>query len=628
MIGELHWLRPYCLLALLPLALLLWMYWRRAYDSRNWQAICDAELLPHLLTENRQRRSYWPLLLLALTGVLAILALAGPAWQQLPQPVFRDQSALVIVLDLSRSMDAADITPSRLARARHKVNDILTRRLEGQTALVVYAGDAHTVSPLTQDSGTIVNLVKTLDTGLMPVQGSRTDKALTLAARLLQQAGVAAGQILLITDGVAAADIGDLADSVRGQGHRLSVLGIGTAQGAPIGISGGGYLKDNTGAIVLPKLDTDNLQRLAQQAGGRYETLSVDDHDLDALLAAGSNLNVGERVDDDSLLTDRWREEGPWLLLLVLPLAALAFRRGYLVLIAFIVLPVIAPPAQALDLNQAWGDLWTRPDQQAARVMQGDDNVAPEAALFQDPAWQAAAHYRAGQFEQAAMALQAAATADDFYNRGNALARMGHWQEAIGSYDRALQLAPDHEDARFNRELVQQQLQQQDQQQSEQASNPESDQRQDNNQGQQTGDNNSGGTDSGQDNKETSSSASDKDGSEDGQGASQPEADARGSTANNNKTQDDAADTPGDDELARAEQQINQSAEQNAEQNAEQDEGRAMSDSLMKSEAMQASEQWLRRIPDDPGGLLRKKFLYEYQRKQQRQQTDGEATPW
>jgi len=611
MISDFHFLRPYWFIAIIPIALLLWRYWHRHFKSQNWQAVCDKALLPYILIDSHQQRKKWPLFALTLSSLLTITALAGPVWQQLEQPVFREQSALVIILDLSRSMDASDIKPSRLIRARYKVSDILKRRKEGQTALVVFAAEAYTVSPLTQDAGTILTLAKTLDTQLMPAQGSHPEKAVQQSINLLQQSGATAGQIILITDGVTPSISNKLSSLVKDNGHHLSVLAVGTAQGAPISMAGGGYVKDSTGSIVLPKLNTATLRKLAQQSGGRYAELSTDDRDLDYLLSPNQLLRLDSQLEDSSLLTDRWHEEGPWLLLLLIPVAALAFRRGYFVIIIVIMLPALPTPAQALE----WNELWSRPDQRAAQALKQNDTSAPAAELFSDSRWQAAAHYRNGDYELANKALQNPASVDDYYNKGNALAKMGRLQDAITSYDQALQLEPDNQDSQYNRDLIQKQL---DQQQSEQdKNNSDNDQK-----------NNDDSSPKEQDQQEKQNGEEQSD-----------DKNADNSTQNNNDSSQPTDNNQDNDaqknmNQASQEQQDNQEensaqTQKNAAQNANKEQTPTENlDDLKQTEAMQANEQWLRRIPDDPGGLLRRKFLYEHQRNKQRNQTNNESSPW
>ena len=235
MIEQFHFLRPLWLLALIPLIMFSWLLLRRSLFSRNWQSVIDPQLLPHVLIGTAEKSSRLPLILFFICGLLGITALAGPVWNQLPQPVHKAKSALVIALDLSRSMDASDIKPSRLTRAHYKVNDILKLRNEGDTALIAYAADAFTAIPLTDDGETITNIVNSLTTDIMPAQGSRADRALSRASELLRNAAIQKGHILLITDGVDSDQLDAFSD-IASQGHHVSILAIGTSEGSPISL--------------------------------------------------------------------------------------------------------------------------------------------------------------------------------------------------------------------------------------------------------------------------------------------------------------------------------------------------------------------------------------------------------
>ncbi len=175
---EFHFIRPYWLLALIPAIAVLILLLRGKLNQGNWSQVCDAELLPFVLQDRVANQSRFSLFLAMFSSLLVIFALAGPTWEKIPAPVFRNQAALVIALDLSHSMDANDIKPSRLIRARYKINDILKQRKDGQTALLVYAGDAFTVTPLTDDNETIASQISALTTGIMPRQGSNALLAL------------------------------------------------------------------------------------------------------------------------------------------------------------------------------------------------------------------------------------------------------------------------------------------------------------------------------------------------------------------------------------------------------------------------------------------------------------------
>ena len=323
-----HFLRPEWLWGFLPLVGLLVFLTKRRATAQLWESVCDAHLLPHVLVGTSGVKSNSPIILLGLAWCLALGALAGPVWSQLPQPVFRAESALVMVLDVSRSMDAQDVAPSRLTRAKHKILDILQARQEGQTALVIFAGESFVVSPLTDDARTMKTLVQTLETNLMPVQGSRPDLALQRGNALLEQAGISGGDLLLITDGDAEPTTLAMMKQIASKGRHISILGVGTKDGAPIPEQGG-FVKDQTGAIVVPKLDAGSLQTAAQAAGGRYATVSLDDQDLDVLLPSVESSTISTMNSVNQRTTDIWREEGPWLVVALLAVILPAFRRGW-----------------------------------------------------------------------------------------------------------------------------------------------------------------------------------------------------------------------------------------------------------------------------------------------------------
>lgn len=605
-----HFLRPFWF-ALLPcIAVLLWLYHRRKVSSRSWKSACDPELLPHLLvggSEDRAGRR--PLYLLGFVSLLATFALAGPVWKQLETPVFRDESALVLILDLSRSMDATDIKPTRLSRARHKLIDILKARKEGQTALVIYAGGAFVVSPLTQDAKTIISQVSALKTSLIPRQGSRPDLAILKAEQLLKQAGVPKGELLLITDGLenVPEDALETAQSqLLSSGHRLSVLGVGTSEGAPIKLAKGGFFRDKNDRLVIPKLDKANLSALAQKGGGRYSQLSHDESDIDTLFAESalrSLHGLEDKQEDTGLKTDRWREEGPWLLLCLLPFAAFAFRRGILVILLALIL-FLPQSAVALD----WDSLWSRPDQRAQAVFEkGEEGAAAE--LFEDLEWKAASHYRAGNYEKSIENLEGIQNPDALYNKGNALAQLGKLPEAITAYDEALEMDPEHRDAAYNKEQIEKQLSQEDQNQKQQGDGESSENSEDSNDSEDSGEQDSEKEqDQEQDGGDSESSEQNHQRNQEGENQDS-ESEQKNESAEN-KSDETEQESRQSETQEKNEEDASESEENEVAKPGEQDE---LNQTDEQKESQLALEQWLRRIPDDPGGLLRRKFLYQSQ---------------
>ncbi len=602
-----HFIRPYWLFALLPFIIILWLLIHRHLSSGNWAKVCDPELLPHILIAQEKKRQKWPFYLLAIGGLLAIFALAGPTWERLPQPAFRDTSALVILLDLSRSMDATDIKPSRLVRARFKVADILKQRQEGQTALVVYAGDAFTVTPLTDDTDTIASQLSVLKTSLMPSQGSRTDIALKKAAALLEQAGLKTGNILLITDGLNETLYKKAIQKLKP--YQISILGVGTPEGSPIPLANGGFLKDAQGAIVIPKLESNSLDKLANLGGGIYQAIKNDDSDIKALTASFKSNLMKNKVNKNKLQIDTWREQGPWLLLLLLPLAALGFRRGLLPVILLLFVLPIPQQAQAWD----WKSFWLTPNQQASQAFKNGD-VDKSAELFENPEWKGAAQYKAGKYKQALKSLEGLESADDWYNKGNALARLSRYPEAIDAYKKALKLNPKHKDALYNKALIEKQLKKQKQQSDSQKPDSGNKSKQDKQDSESADQNKSKQQEQSKKDKQDSASA-DKNKSKQQEQSKKDKQDSASADKDKSKQQD---------KEKQAKQEKQEAQEEKSDKKPSQEESQTPVAST-PNEAEQAKEQLLRQIVDDPGGLLRRKFKYQYQ--QQGQQSAGEQ-PW
>jgi len=595
--AEFLWLRPDWLWALPLVVLLTFAMARRELAPGNWQRIIDPALAPYVLSRSASRRYSYRWWLLALGGVLGVLSLAGPSWNRLEQPVFRSEQAMVIALDLSRSMDAQDLTPSRLTRARLKILDILERRSSGQTALVVYSSNAFTVTPLTTDVDTVAALVNSLDTEIMPSRGSYPIAAINKGRQLLDQAGVGYGEVLLITDGGTSPGAERAAQDLADAGYTLSVMGVGTSEGAPIPIAGGGFVTDRSGNLAVPKLESRELESLAAAGNGRFTILSADDRDLDVLL---SGMVDSSSASDESLATDQWLEEGPWLLFFLLPLAAFAFRRGWMLVIAFAILP-LAEPVHAFS----WDDLWLTKDQQGQRQL-AEGNAAAAAELFEDPAWRGVANYLAGEYAGSANGFASQTDSENLYNLGNALARLGNLETAISAYEQVLEASPGHEDALYNRDLLKELL---DQQQSGEGQNQDSSQ--------------SGGEGQQSEGEGDQSQAGDE-----------GEAGDSSEGGDSNRSEDEM----NQDDLEAIREELERAAREAAQKQGEAQEqpGETPAEAMARrraQEQQQAMEQWLRRIPNDPGGLLRRKFRYQYQRMGLDQDgnnlwPDDEVQPW
>jgi Ca-activated chloride channel family protein len=566
----LHFIRPMWLF-LLPLVPLLPWLWRRARrPAGDWSQVCDPHLLRWLSVRQggggASRAGPW---LAAIALLLTILALAGPAWQKLPDPSWSARDARVIALDLSGSMLAEDLRPNRLTRTRFRLADLLESTEEGQIGLVSYAGDAYVVSPLTNDMNTIANLLPALQPDIMPAAGTRADRALGMAADLLRRSGFSRGEILLVTDAATARDAAR-ARELRDKGIFTSVLAVGTADGAPIP-SGGGFVSDRAGNVVIARMDRAGLQAVAEAGGGRYTELAAASRSS----ALWLDRDGSEFARRDDALGERWKDAGPWLVLLLLPLALAGFRRGLLFVVPLVLLNGLALPQPAAA--GWWEDLWLRKDQQAHRALTEQD-PARAAALAVDPVLAGEGWYRSGEYANAQESWARSPSADGHYNRGNALALLGEYDAALAAYDEALRLQPGMPDAEHNRALVEELKEQQEQQQQQQGEQGES-----------------GDSDS---------------------EAEQQEGDSP------QESQGEEGEESAEQESGEGEQESEPGQEEGDEQEGEH--GTDLAEAWSEEDA-QAMEQWLRRIPDDPGGLLRRKFRSQHQ---DRGAPDDESEAW
>ena len=571
----LHFLRPHWLWTLLALPA-LWALWRARQRHGNvWRKAVDAHLLPHLL-EHGGKTTRGALWMGALGYVIAILALAGPSWRQGEQPLWQSHAPLVVAVDLSSAISASDLPPSRLLQVRAKLATLLRERVDGQVALVAYAGEAFTVAPLTDDAANVALYLDALEPGVMPVDGQQADKAIAWSVRLLQQAGFERGDILVLADHADAAANRAAADAL-GLGFRVSVLGVGSAAGAPY--------RDGEGRIQHARRDAGSLRALAGSGGGGYRDITADDGDLRALgvLDAGE-AGAASRRGEKGLA---WRDEGYWLLPALMLLALFAFRRGgaFAAILLCVMLPM-SLPAQA-----AGRDWWQRPDQEEhARIEQGADA------------------YRRKDFPAAEKAFAGINSADAHYNHGNALAKQGRYDEAIAAYDRALQQQPKMEDAIENRKVVEAARKRQ--QAGGQGQNPQKPQNpQPQSQGSQ-GDPRQG----------QGKSQAKQDGGQPSPPAPKqaprqqpaPQQASQGQNAEEAKAQQ-AADAA---QRARMHQAMAQAGKQDGKQGQQEPQGAVPAETAEQREKRQAVEAWLRRVPDDPGGLLKAKFQLEYERRQ------------
>lgn len=578
---DFHFIRPLWLLGLIPAVLCFGIIKKINQQTGNWEKVINPALLPYLMQNGLETNHYAKYFHrgLALCWLLFCLSLAGPSWNQLPQPVHKEDSALVVVFDLSPSMLAEDIAPSRLVRARYKMIDILKARKQGLSGLVVYGGEAFTVSPLTEDSNTIVSLAPTLHPTLLPSYGSNTEDAIATALELVTNGGYQQADLLLITDGVDRSAFRDISSQLSEVSVRLHILGVGTSQGAPIPLGNGGFVKDQNDSIILPRLDPSSLKQLANLGNGRYFSIANNDTDVLAITAA-----MEQEFPNTSEINDRsfdiWQDRGFWLIFLLLPLLFASFRKGAVYVVILAPSLLTSAPTEA----SIWHDLWYTADQQGQNALENGDAEMAQS-LFKDPQWQASAAYKNADYDSAAELFKEGDSADDYYNLGNSLAHMGELDKAIAAYDQALQLQPDMQDAIANKKLIEQLKQQQDQ--------------------------------DGESQDQSQDSQSQDSQSQDAESQQSESKESEQQQSNQKETEQEAEQ---EDESEAVQQDLEQQQDQ---ESAEQQLSEMQKSEQEKLEEQQQQElqQWLRRVPDDPGGLLRQKFRHQSQQRANEQRS-------
>ena len=577
-----HWFRPWWLLLLPLLGWLLWQLWHRQKRAGRWQMILPPAFHAALLQGGSGRESKAPWIVLGLAWLLALLALLGPGWDRVEQTAQKPADPLVVLLELTPEMLATDVTPTRLEQARRKLLDLLQSRSDAQTAIVVYAGSAHTLVPLSDDLATSRNLLDALSPGIMPEPGKRADLAVVKALQLLEQGAQGNGRLLLLTSSLNEAERLAITQALGRRGERLHILGIGTTQGAPIIQEDGSFLKDAQGAILLPRLDSNGLKRFANELGGLYQGVTLDERDLRNL----GLLDAPQQLRRDGELTQlqAWADQSHWLLLPLLLLAACAARRGWLLCLPLLLLSL---PQNSYAFS--FDDLWLRADQQGQRLLEAQQ-PAEAAQRFHDPRWQGQALYQAGDYAAAAERFANGETASDHYNRGNALARSNELEAALDAYTQALELQPDLAQAQKNKALVEELLRQNQQQQQNQSDNPQQSNEQQNQPSSQP---QAGQSDPDAQQQAEQSPAKPSESDDEGEKPVQPGADEDADTPPKQPEEDDS--DSGEEQIASAEPALD-------------------------GERRQALEQWLRQIPDDPGELLRRKFRLEQQQRQEQLQ--------
>jgi Ca-activated chloride channel family protein len=583
--SDFHFLRPQFLYLFIPFTILLMFFFFKKNQGDAWTKICSRGLLPYIIINRAKRKSLFYILpVLVLT--LLIIGVSGPTWEEADLPAFKRQSGLVIVMDLSDSMNAEDIKPSRLKRAIYKINDFLNLRKDGQTALVVFSGHPFVVTPLTDDTATIQAQIPVLEAKIMPSKGHNVHTAIQKALDLLAQAGHVEGSILLLTSDLKKPDMEKTAELISSHQVKLAILGCGTEVTTPVISHSGNFLKDKDGSLVMTTLPVDNLKALSVRTKGVYSLMTIDDSDIQLFNNEFSD-GFKSLAQKDSLTTvKKWQDSGYLAVLLAIPFVSLIFRRGLLALI-FLFLPLSVHAS-------IWTDYFQTADARA-KIFYEQENYTEAKDLFENPEWRACSHYKLNEFNEAASLFNNDQSVKGLYNYGTSKAKSGNYEEALKAYAKVLDIEPDHEDTLYNKKIIEEHKESQkteNQQKQDQEKNKDSqDKSQDKNK------------------QDKDKEAEDNEGSDD-----------KGNQTDSPENQDEPQDQGKDESEKEPEKEMSDEAEKE-EEDSNMDSNKSQADECEQMQEpgeddlqRKIDDKWLQRVKDDPGGLLRRKFLQQYQR--------------
>ncbi|PSU93010.1 hypothetical protein C0W35_13370 [Photobacterium kishitanii] len=575
--ADFTFMHPLWFAALIPLIIVLpWLKGKAQHSGL---------IAPHLaeklgLTQQQPKR--WPIGLLALGWLIAVVAMAGPSWQKVKLPAYNLSGARVLVMNMSQSMYATDIKPNRLTQERFKALDMLPSWKEGSTGLVAFAGDGYEVSPLTTDSSTLRNLIPSLSPEVMPIAGNNAAKGIAEAIRLLKQAGHNTGDIILMTDGMTKTVAQQALAELKGTHYRVSILAMGTVEGAPIQLPSGNLLLEN-GAPVMSKIDIGTLMSITDSTGGVLQMAQATDNGVNAIVNFTAKPLASGKKGHEKELQERLNG-GFWLILPLLLLALLGFRRGIVLAAMFVLLPI----------DHAQASPWTNTNRQAYEIFT-DGNYKQAAQDFTSPQWKGIAEYKAKQYDQAIETLKPLQDPTSQYNLGNAYAQKGDYKQAAATYEKVLQQQPDFADAKKNLAIVEQ-AEKQRQQQEEQKKQANKDQQQQ--QGQQGN----------KDQQQQTNQQQQQLGNENKQ-QSMTEAEKK-QQAEHNAQQ--ALSQPGK-EVKQGENQPSAVTMQQGKPSADQQQVLSVSNPILKK---------LEQVPDDTAGLIRAQLMLQAQQRAEQQQSN------
>jgi len=430
-----HLLRPWWLVGMIPLVGSL-LYLRNVRNANTqWQETIAPHLLEALVIKPDQSRWLNPINLSVLVMIVSMLGLSGPTWSRQPSPFVEDQSVLVVILDVSGTMSQQDVQPSRLQRAKQKILDLLQKRKGSRTGVVVYAGSAHSLIPLTNDTDVVANLLHAVNPDIMPRKGKFPEKGLPIADQMLKDSHVP-GTILLITDGVSPKSKSAFSEYFAGNDHQLLILGIGHR-----------VFNERSTQTFIP-IQEQELEDIVSDTDGYFQIVTHDKSDI---------IRLARQIDNHLVMSDDdarpWVDMGYYISWFLVPLFLFWFRKGWTLQWVFLLM-ISGQPTPAMAEDFSFKNLWLTPDQQGYLLFK-EGEYRGAAEKFHNQSWKGVAYYLNEDFDAAVEIFSRDETVEGLFNLGNAWAHSQNYVLALQTYDRLLRVNPDHKGALANSKIIQ-----------------------------------------------------------------------------------------------------------------------------------------------------------------------------
>jgi len=291
---------PASLLLLIFLPLTIgFFWWRDRVRTAKWLLLGDEALLSRLIPQINRARRFWKAALWLIAFASLIVALARPVWGEEVNITEAQGVSVMVVLDVSKSMNAQDIVPSRLERAKLAINDLIDGLAGNEIGLILFAGTAFVQFPLTTDTASASTFLQAASSDAISRQGTNVDAALRLAVDSFRSPSGSKRVIVLITDGENhEGDPLKASELAAEQDITIYTIGYGNAEGAAIpvrDVNGNeiGYQTDRAGNLVLSALDETLLQQIAERTGGTYQRATANNTEISNLLGLINEIEAG-----------------------------------------------------------------------------------------------------------------------------------------------------------------------------------------------------------------------------------------------------------------------------------------------------------------------------------------------